>query len=163
MKKISSSFIVLIILIINFVYAENGVTATDYLNKCRDNLTGRNKVIRIFTMDNRSIRAEFIDFISDSLSYFDILNYRENKIPLVEVKHIVTKDNKSVFDGDYYIQNFHKEYIQESEKLLDDISKDLEYNRRSVIALEKIARAQTFFMIFSAVSTFVLAIILIVT
>jgi len=162
MKKFTDIFLFISILIINIVCAENGISSNNYLNQCSTKINDKNKEIRIYTLDNRSIKAEFIGFISDSLSYFDILNYHENKIPLIEVRHIVNKDNKSVFDGEYYIQNFRKEYIQKNEKFIEDISKDMEYNRRTVSALEKIARAQTYFMLFSVITT-IISIILIVT
>lgn len=148
MKKTVLTFLFISILLMNVVYAKNSVTANDYLDQCSARI-GDIKEISIGTMDNRSIKAEFIGFIDDSLLYFDILSQCEKKIPLIEVRYIVDKYNKSVFNGIYYIRNFHKDYSKDNEKVDESISKDMEYNRRSTVALEKIARAQTYFMVTS--------------
>lgn len=142
-------------------YAENDLSLEDFFKQSESIIKNSDNKIRIFTRYDRSINAEFINFKNDTLVYFDIVNHSEESIPLIDVQHIVTKNNKRVFDGDVYIERYHKDYAIKNKKNQDNTNKYFE--ERTVIALEKIAKAQTYFMVYSIVMTLLSLVLIVVS
>ena len=151
--------------IITAVASENDIPSKiEYLLMCKETIEIAENQIKIFTLDGSSFHAEFINFRNDSLIYYDSRNlYLNDKKPLIEIKYIITKNNNKAFDGaffrNHYIDasvsgnNYSANDLQENYSISELEFEKKEYSQRQTVALEKIAKAQIYFMAYSIVTT----------
>lgn len=115
------------------LHAEDNISAEKYLSQCTEIINRDKNKIRIYTRNNRSIKTEFVRFEGDTLVYFDVKNYCEAYLPLIEIYRIVTKNNNA-FDGNVWLKT--KNNSKNVSNLLSNNSKYIlvkEYNKVGLI------------------------------
>ena len=161
---------------------EQRLAAENYLKHSEKMISDKSPKITIYPYSGKKIQAVFVKYENDSLFYYDLNTKTESKMTLFKIKQILLQNGLSVFGGDSYknrlqmsltedqqialkeiekAQKSHEDYsIEKTQKSHEDYSAE-SLTERSTVALERIALAQTYFMIYSIVVTLVSILLLI--
>lgn len=149
---------------------EQRLAAENYLKQSEKMISDKSPKITIYPYSGKKIQAIFIKYENDNLFYYDLNTKTESKMTLFKINQILLQNGVSVFMGDSYKtklqiilsenQLMTLKEIEKTQKPFADYSTD-NLTERSTVALEKIALAQTYFMVYSIVVT-LLSILLII-
>jgi len=148
---------------------EQRLAAENYLKQSEKMISDKSPKITIYPYSGKKIQAVFIKYENDSLFYYDLNTKTESKITLFKIKQILLQNGVSVFRGDSYktklqviltedqlmtLKEIEKTQTTEGlAKIKDQWDTQPDLMERSTVALERIALAQTYFMVYSIVAT----------